>query len=605
MCGICGIVGFNGQSVNGSSLRQMLKSMKHRGPDDQGIYINNNVGFGHVRLSIIDLSLAGHQPFSSKDNRYVLIYNGEIYNYIELRELLKSKGYSFFTNTDTEVLLNAYMEWGESCLDRFNGMWAFVIYDTVTNKIFGARDRYGVKPFYYFNDGTFFLFASDIPPILCQFNKKPLPNKQIVFDYLAFSRTDHTEQTFFESIKKIQHGHSFTLNTHTGEFRIKKWYNLPQRIKEPFTSSEDFLQALQSSIILRLRSDVSVGVCLSGGLDSSSIVSLLTSSLNQEKINTFSAVYRMNHRANEKEYIDLVDAKQKYFTYPTEDDFINDLPRLIHAQSEPFPSSAIYAQFKVMELAKKYVTVLLDGQGADEYLAGYHYYFGYYFFELLKNHQYLNFIKQITEHFKNYSLDIGIEYLLYLLAPRFLKELIIGDKISLLGRNTFRQYIKTTAVIDDLHKAKSVNEACFNHFEYKLEHLLKWEDRNSMFFSLESRVPFLDYNIVERMIAGPTDQKIHNGFTKAILRDAMKGRLNDSIRLRKDKVGFATPEDIWLRSEGFRKLCSEAISSKNGISYEFIESNNIDSNMKILLRDPRSSWKWINLYLWEKQFYFN
>lgn len=603
MCGISGIININGQLIKESSLRHMMAIMKHRGPDDEGVYVSNNVGFGHVRLSILDLSSGGHQPFQSADKRYVLVYNGEVYNYIEIREELQKKRYVFWTNSDTEVLLNAYIEWGEACLDRLNGMWAFVIYDLKSRDIFGARDRYGVKPFYYYYDGTKFIFASDIPPILSQLQRVPPPNKQIVFDYLAFNRTDHVDDTFFESIKKLQHGNSFKLNAVTGKFSVKKWYYLPERVRDPFTSPEEFLNALTSSISLRLRSDVPLGVCLSGGIDSSSIVSLLKADNNCKTINTFSSVYDFKHRANEKEYIDLVDANQKYFTYPTEKDFLNDIPRLIKAQSEPFPTSAIYAQFKVMELAKNHVTVLLDGQGADEYLAGYHYFFGYSFFELLVKHQYINLLKETSRYIKNYSFDIGIKYFLYLLVPKILQRAVAGEKNSLIRKDVLRNYIKKTNVLDELYIARSVNEACLNHFEYKLEHLLKWEDRNSMFFSLESRVPFLDYNIVERIICGPTNQKIYKGWTKAILRDAMNGQLDEKIRLRKDKVGFATPENLWLKSKGFDKLFIEALSTKAGIIQEFIRSQDVMSNMKLLQDGYNSSWKWINLHLWEKQFY--
>jgi asparagine synthase (glutamine-hydrolysing) len=605
MCGIAGIIDFSERPINKADVLKMLRIMKHRGPDDEGIFINAGLGLGHVRLSIIDLSQDGHQPFFSKDNRYVVIYNGEIYNYLELREQLERKGHNFYTKTDTEVLLNSYIEWGEDCLNKFNGMWAFCIYDNLNKILFGARDRYGIKPLYYYYDGVYFIFASDIPPILSQISKKPNPNKQIIFDYLAYNRTDHSEDTFFSSIKKIQHGHSFHLNLKRKMFFINRWYDLSQRIGNPFNSSLDFLHSLQTSILMHMRSDVPVGVCLSGGLDSSTIVSLLKLNLNKEKIKTFSAIYNTDHISNEKKFIDLIEVKNKYFTYPNEDGFINDLSKLVEAQSEPFPTTAVYAQFKVMELAKQNVTVLLDGQGADEYLAGYHYFFGYYFLELLKNNKYLKFLKEISSHLKYHSFDIGMKYLIYLLSPRWIQNSFVEIENISIKKNIFNRYIATTLINDNLFSANSLNEACLNHFEYKLEHLLKWEDRNSMFFSIESRVPFLDFNIVERVLAGPTQQKIDNGFTKSILRDAMKHRLNDSIRLRREKVGFSTPEDIWIKSDVYRKLFQEAISSKSEIIQEFLDKKKMNTNIGINDRNARNTWKWINLYLWEKKYLTN
>ena len=212
MCGICGIINLNGKKAEEKNLHLMMKTMKHRGPDDEGVFLEDNLGLGFVRLSIIDLSPAGHQPMLSEDGNYVLVYNGEIYNYIELREELQVKGYIFRSKTDSEVLLNAYLEWGQECLHRFNGMWAFVIYNRLDKTIFAARDRYGIKPFYYLNTKEFFAFASEIPPLLNLLPGKPKPDYQSIFDYLVFNRTDQTERTFFSESKKLQHGHKFQID---------------------------------------------------------------------------------------------------------------------------------------------------------------------------------------------------------------------------------------------------------------------------------------------------------------------------------------------------------------------------------------------------------
>ncbi len=258
----------------------------------------------------------------SDDSRYVLIFNGEIYNYIEIRDELIAKGHRFSTKTDTEVLLKSYIEWGEDCLHKFNGMWAFVIYDRTTKKIFGARDRYGVKPFYYYTDGTQYIFASEITPILSVLNQKPRPNHQVIFDYLVFNRTDQTEHTFFSEIKKLQHGHLFRIDLNIpclGGMRSgQKWYDLKERVSEAegFKNPKEYKELLSSAIGLRLRSDVPVGVCLSGGLDSSSIVSILLQDYNKKDLNTFSAVYNKGQIGDETEFINeyKTSLKNMFFT---------------------------------------------------------------------------------------------------------------------------------------------------------------------------------------------------------------------------------------------------------------------------------------------------
>ena len=392
MCGICGIIRFDNSPVEEAPIRKMMSIMKHRGPDDEGVFIENNLGLGFVRLSIIDLTRAGHQPMLSKDGRYVLIFNGEIFNYVELREELQKKGVVFQTQTDSEVLLSAYVFWGEECMFRFNGMWAFVIYDRFEKKIFGARDRFGVKPFYILQTTDFFAFASEIPPLLSLLYHKPKPDYQSIFDYLIFNRTDQTERTFFEEIKKLQHGYSISLSIQSSisnhQSSVKKWYNLREQIASTrgFSDPQEYRELFSSAVKLRLRSDVPVGVCLSGGLDSSSIVSILLKDYNKTDLNTFSAVYGKGQVGDETEFINEYksDLKNMYFVTPSAETLQSDLTCFIRAHAEPIPSTSPYAQFKVMELAKGKVVVTLDGQGADEELAGYHYFFGYYFKDLLK-----------------------------------------------------------------------------------------------------------------------------------------------------------------------------------------------------------------------------
>ena len=377
MCGIVGIVNFNNQSVENDDIKNMMSKIQHRGPDDEGIFIDNNIGLGFVRLSILDLSHAGHQPMISNDENLVIVFNGEIYNYIEIKNELKYD-YNFKTGTDTEVILASYQKWGKNCLNKFNGMFAFVIYNRKTKEIFGSRDRFGIKPFYYFINDDRFIFASEIKAILPLVKKEQ--NDSIIYDYLLFNRTDHTNNTFFKNISKMQHGHYFQLKNQKVQF--SKWYDLSKRInKEKYICHNEYRKLFKDSIKLRLRADVPVGVSLSGGIDSSAITSCLLNDFNLYNLNTFSGVYGKDELSDESEFIDSYKPliKNMHFVTPDALMFFNDFNKFINAHNEPVPDTGPYIQFKVMELASKYVKVTLDGQGADEQLAGYHNFFSVYF----------------------------------------------------------------------------------------------------------------------------------------------------------------------------------------------------------------------------------
>lgn len=586
----------------------MMNIMKHRGPDDDGTFVEDNAGFGFVRLSIIDLSVGGHQPMFSKDNRYVIVFNGEIFNYIEIRDELKREGHIFTTGTDTEVLLTSYIKWGEDCLNHFNGMWAFAIYDRLEKTVFASRDRFGIKPFYYLLKDDFFAFASEIPPLLSLLAGKPSPDYQSIFDYLVFNRTDQTENTFFNEIKKLQHGHNLTL--FDSRITINKWYNLRERVTRTIGFSEpaEFRELFCSAVGLRLRSDVPVGVCLSGGLDSSSIVSVLLKDQNKQDLNTFSAVYNKNQIGDESEYIEeyapLLD--KMFYTTPSAETLRADLNSFIIAHAEPIPSTSPYAQFKVMELAKGNVVVTLDGQGADEELAGYHYFFGFYFKDLLKRLRFAKLFREIINYLDKHRSFYGIKTFLFFLMPvKFRTHIRIREK-AYLETHFIKNFGQTNNIAGNLYGAVNLNDALLRHFEFKLEHLLKWEDRNSMWFSLEARVPFLDYRLVERILATPADLIIKNGMTKHILRESMKGVLPEKIRLRRDKMGFGTPQDEWFRTNEWQKIIFDILNSKS-----FSERNLIDPEKALKKyqkhisnksNDSKEIWKWIHLELWFRQF---
>ena len=609
MCGICGIINFYGQPVNEVLIRNMMRIMKHRGPDDEGIFINGKVGLGFVRLSIIDLSPAGHQPMHSFDNRYVVVFNGEIYNYVEIRNELKNKGYSINTNTDTEVLLNSYIEWGEDCTNHFNGMFSFIIYDKLNHSVFGVRDRFGIKPFYYIKTNEYFAFCSEIPPLFSLLNKKPTPNYQSIFDFLVFNRTDQTEKTFFTEVLKLQHGHKLLIDD--GRVSISKWYDLKESVSKTigFDSPKEYKELFTSAIALHLRSDVPVGVCLSGGLDSSSIVSVIIENHTKEALNTFSAVYNKGQKGDETDFINEYKGlvKNMYFITPDADTLSKDLSTFVKLHAEPIPGTSPYAQYKVMKLAKGKVVVTLDGQGADEQFGGYHYFFGFRYKDLLKELRILKLFSEIYSYLKLHKSFLAIKYFLYLMLPERLRtRLRLIDNGSSLMPDFENSYKFRYGISRNIYGSKSFKDALLDHFEFKMEHLLKWEDLNSMHFSIEARVPFLDYRLVEKVLATNSELLITGGIVKPLLREAMKGLLPEKIRLRRDKIGFGTPEDEWFRTPTWQAIIEEILSSQSFKNRKLV-------NPKIALSRYRKHlegkidcaaeiWKWIHLELWFREF---
>jgi asparagine synthase (glutamine-hydrolysing) len=610
MCGIAGIINLDHQTIFESDIKLMMSKIKHRGPDDEGTFIDKNVGLGFVRLSILDLSPAGHQPMHSADNEQVIVFNGEIFNYIELRDELKQLGHSFKTQTDTEVLLTAYKQWGPVCEHKFNGMWAFVIYDKNKNTIFISRDRYGIKPFYYTIQHNKFYFASEIPAILSVLNKKPKANEQAIFDFLVFNRTDQSEETFFTNIFKLKHGHCLhiDLNKKQDQVEIKKWYDPRTELKGPVHSKEEYYTLFKDAVELRMRSDVPVGVCLSGGLDSSSVLSVLLKDDKHKDINTFSAVYNKGDIGDESAFIDLYkdQVKNMHFTSPNANELYNDLQAFVKAHGEPIPSTSAYAQFRVMQLAKGTVTVTLDGQGADEQLAGYHYFFGLYYKELFRKLKWFKLFREIVSYSTKHKSLFALKTFVFFLLPKKWRTKVRVSEKGYLNEEFNTKYNKHNQIAGNLYGSSNLKDALLDHFEYKMEHHLKWGDFNSMWHSIESRMPFLDHRLVERTISLPSNQIINKGTTKFILREAMKNTLPEAIRTRTDKVGFATPEGEWFRKEPFKQLILDILNSDSFASRNIIDvakakslyTKHINGETNI----SKEIWKWIHLELWFKEF---
>jgi asparagine synthase (glutamine-hydrolysing) len=604
MCGISGIVQFNGQPVQKNQIQVLMDQMRHRGPDDEGLFLHGVTGLGHVRLSILDLSDAGHQPMLSNDSRYVLVFNGEIYNYRELKKELQGS-YEFRSRTDTEVLLAAWQRWGRGCLNKLNGDFAFAIYDTLKQTLFGARDRFGVKPFYYVYEKDRFIFASEIKSMLPLLGQRSV-NPKMVFEYLAYNRTDQSEETFFKSILKLKHGHCFTL--HKGELLIKRWYNLEEQLEGPNPISPlAYREELRSAIGLRLRSDVPVGVCLSGGIDSSTITSVVYQDHGVKDLHTFSAVFGQGEKMDESRFIRAYAPllRNMHYAYPTAETFFRDYTQYIETQSEPSPGISPYAQFKVMQAAQHHVSVTLDGQGADEMLGGYTYFYGSYLKELLTWGKGLSFIREALAYYQQHNSLRALKYTGYYLLPSFLK-LFLRSRNTAMTESFFHTYQQESDLEMHLFSPRSLHSFFLQHFEYKLEHLLKYDDLNSMHFSIESRVPFLDHHLVEKTLSLPSNQVMKSGVSKHILRESVKDILPPEIYQRRDKIGFDTPADQWLRTPPFEKLIRELLHdprfANRGILDPRICLKSYELHLKKKVNLGREIWKWMHLELWMRRF---
>lgn len=609
MCGIAAIIHPDGSSVGEEPLRAMMRAMKHRGPDDEGLFTTGNLGLGFVRLRIIDLSANGHQPMRSADGRYTIIFNGEVFNYIELRKELMAKGHVFRSETDTEVLLASWIEWGEAMLHRLNGMWAFLIHDALERSLFCARDRYGIKPFFYCVENGRIIIASEPPSILAVLGRKPDADADAIFSFLAFNRTDQNEGSFFQGIKKLPHGHMVRVDLRKPDFHPQAWYRLRDQLKEPLSGPEEFRELFTDSIGLRLRSDVPVGVCLSGGLDSTSIVSTLVDGFGLANVNTFSAVYGRERKGDESAFIDLYKSKLTgmHFTWPDEQGLMADLDDLTRIQCEPIPSTSTYAQYRVMKLAKEHVTVTLDGQGADEMLGGYHYFFGFFFKQLLRQGALGRLAREMKDYTALHRSTFGLKSLAFFLLPAALRSRARVAEKGFIHPDFHQAHSAGSKDITaNLYGSNSMRDALLDHFEHKLEHLLKWADRSSMRFSVEARVPFLDHRLVERTIPMADRWFIHHGMTKHVLREAMKGRIPEAIRVRRDKVGFETPEAEWFRTPLFRTWIQDMLSSQRFTSRGIVDAAKARriyaDHLERRSDRSRDIWKLIHLEKWFQHF---
>lgn len=596
MCGIAGIIAQDQGVVSTEVLLRMSKAIQHRGPDGEGVWVNESstVGFAHRRLSIIDLDAAANQPMHYLD-RYIIVFNGEIYNYIELKTELLKAGYQFRTKSDTEVLLALFDQKGKSCLADLDGMFAFMIYDKGTQRIFGARDRFGEKPLYLSSCKNTWYFASEMKALWAAGVPK-VPDNRMVYLYLAYgTQQDHNnpKRTFYDGICQVEPGCLIEIDEQN-RITFERYWDIDPAYKLDVSLDEGadmFLKLFSNSIACRLRSDVPVGSSLSGGLDSSSIVMMIDRMKDQNVIQkTFSARFR-NFERDEGKFIEVINksvSAESHEVFLSAGELQQKIEQVAYHQEEPFGSTSVIAQWEVMNLARRHdVTVLLDGQGADEILAGYFHYFGPYFGSLLRRsprtwlHQREVFKKRYGN---NYPLESG--WWLDVFFPKA-RTTIRKAKNKVKAPDYLLQFTAGMIALNEpdgygIVYPKDLNAALhFVMMKGGLQNLLRYADRNSMAHSREVRLPFLNYKLVELMYAMPDDFKLHDGWTKFLLRKSMQDILPAEICWRKDKVGFEPPKNREVPEMLFKQALdilrdNKVISSDRTLSsmkWEYVQAS--------------------------------
>jgi len=633
MCGILGLVRLDGKPVDRSQFVSAARLLAHRGPDDEGylfvetatgeyaiagntdtpqsIYESRfsyspkgtvaqvlerpyNLALANRRLAVIDLSPAGHQPLCNEDGTLWIIHNGEVYNFEELRRDLERLGHRFVSHTDSEVILHSYEEWGADCVRRFNGMWAFSIWNSRRRELFCSRDRLGVKPFHYVSRAGLFAFASEIKPLLA-LGASPEPNASLIQDFLLWGLLDHTEESFFSEVRKLPAASNLVVGE-TGRLTTERYWNLSVSDSYPSERSdeeyaEEFGELFTDAVRLRLRSDVPIGSCLSGGLDSSSIVCTVNRLLEPAQAGqasprqrTFSACYA-DPRFDERPFIDAVIERtgaEKTLIFPSPEGFASELDRILWHQEEPFGGTSIYAQWKVLAAARKTGTiVLLDGQGSDEQLAGYRKFYLFYLMYLAR--------KRRCVHLLDEAMHL-------LLSPAILGTLNLRK-----GWRYFRVWDRVLGASDllrarpsealparpaELGYAGSLGERMrADLLSFSLPVLLRYEDRNAGAHAVEPRLPFLDVRLVEKVASLPLSQKLQHGWTKFVLRNALKGTLPEAVRRRKSKLGFATPEEAWFRGSAMRDLVAAEFERAQFLP-EYVEMDRLRAQFQRYLKGP-------------------
>ncbi len=630
---MCGLAGFIKKKSDNTdclvTIKRMTNSLRHRGPNDHGIRLISDdslqcdIAFGHRRLSIIDLSTKAHQPMTVKNGKFTIIFNGEIYNYIELKKELCDLGYIFESNSDTEVVLKAYEEWGLQCFSHFNGMWAIAIWDSCEEKIILSRDRLGKKPLYYYKDDEKFIFASEIKAILEYPGIRKEPNFKKIYRYISgsYRYVDCDDESYFKNIFSITKSSYVAID---GNLEMSKYvyWSLYENTKDLSLSESDAIEAFRElfidSVRLRLRSDVPVGCMLSGGMDSTSIASVAHKIL-KTPIVTFSGITGEEQGIyDESEYIDEVvkDLKtEHHYVIPDPSDLFTTLAEMLYFHDEPICTVTWHSLYLITNKIKEEgIPVVINGYGGDELLAGYWYHYPEFFYDLEKSRDKSLFAHEITLWKANHGRSIDE----YQDAREFINSFYSGNKIessryydysycfTFAFQNMFKNEISFLTPYDN---KSYLSRVLYNELIYEtIPASLKAEDRNSMAHSIESRSPMLDYRLIEFCFSLPNNLKIRNGIGKWILRESMKGILPEKVRTRKDKAGLLSPADRWFRNEN-REQIRELINAEDvkelGV-FDIMQLNLIfDEHLTGSKNHQMFIWQFINFILWYRMYFAN
>ena len=598
---MCGVSGFWGPSDR-ALLDAMMAAQVHRGPDDFGSLVTEHASLGFRRLSIIDLA-GGHQPMSTDDGLVHISYNGEVYNFRELRAELETLGHQFHTTCDTEVVLQAYAEWDVRCFERFNGMWGLALLDQrgPAPRVVLARDHFGIKPMYYAEHGDRVLFASEIKAILQDRSFPRRVDEQQMYEYLAFGLFDHTEKTFFDGVRAVPAA-AYAIVDGDGILVDRYWE--PVLSEDGSGDPAEFRAVFERSVERRLVADVPVGICLSGGLDSSSICTVMARQLEEhvpdavslgDRLQTFSAVFP-GDPIDETRYIDSVLDVTGAATSrcePTAKDFVREMEPWVWHIEEPMVSSAPFAMWMVMRLAREKVTVTLDGQGGDELLGGYDHYPYVYLRELLKKRRYRTFAQEAWR-----TRDVVGP-----LVRRRLGQRRHPVNVRELLTPAFARACRPP--VDDRVKDDVKLRLLQDFTTYSLPPLLRYEDRASMAHSLEARLPFLDQELVEHILALPAHAIIEHGWNRRVLREGLKDTLPPIVYRRRKKIGFTTPEFRWYRRE--RAVLNGLLNSPSFAARPYWDAPAVaDAFRRACDGDVEESmffWRAINAEVWMRIFF--
>lgn len=625
MCGFVGIINKN-VSADATLLRSMAATISHRGPDEEGEYTDGKIGLFHKRLSIIDLA-TGQQPMHS--NHSVIVFNGEIYNYIELRDELKRKGHVFKTTSDTEVILKMYEEYGAECINKLNGMFSFLIYDKIRGQIIAARDHFGIKPLYFYCNDECILFASEIKALLKHPQVKAEVNEKGLNDYLTFQFTLKS-CTLFKNISKLSAGHYMVIDLQSLSHNMVKYWT-PNFSVDRFHTEEYFVlelrRLIEDTIRIQLRSDVPVGTYLSGGLDSS-LVTMIASKILPHQISTFSGAFNEGPEFNETEYIhEVVNAckAKAYEIYPTAREFVNLLPKLIYYLDEPVAGPGLFPQYMVSKLASENVKVVLGGQGGDEIFGGYARYVIAYLEQAMKGA-----ILETTEEGEHIvslrSILPNLPYIKRYLP--MLKTFLNKETFEPMDRRYFCLIDRMEGSMDyytDDFRHRYDREEIFNRYKVlfndpnthsyfnKMTHfdmfgslpaLLQVEDRMSMAVSVESRVPLLDHRIVDLIASMPPSMKFKGAEMKYILKRSIGDHLPPKILNRKDKMGFPVPLHLWAQKEA-KEFIADTLLSQRSKDRGIFDVQKVEKIIASQQPFSRQLWGMLSLEIWFTNFIDN